>query len=45
MASADESKDKGQHAGSMNRRVDAIGQTDSWEASIDPLVRRGAPDP
>ena len=27
--SADESKDKGQHAGSMNRRVDAIGLTDS----------------
>jgi hypothetical protein len=29
MASADESKGKGQHAGSMNRRVDAIGPTDS----------------
>jgi hypothetical protein len=41
MASADESKGKGQHAGSMNRRVDAIGPTDSWEAaSIVPFDRR-----
>jgi hypothetical protein len=44
MASADESKDKGQHAGAMNRRVDAIGPTDSWEAaSILPFDRRSGP--
>src|SRR6266699_2577796 len=33
MAGTDESTDKGQHAGSMNWRVDAIGPTVSWEAA------------